>query len=104
MAVTIRLTRRGKKKKPFYRVVVADERARRDGRIIESIGTYDPLSDPKKLSVKKDRFEYWTKTGARPSETVSRLMKELGGGSDANAAEAKPEKKKETKAEEQAGA
>jgi len=75
MAVHIRLARAGAKKKPFYRVVVTDQRSPRGGRFLENIGTYDPSKDPGLLVVKKDRLEYWRKNGALPSETVGRLLK-----------------------------
>jgi small subunit ribosomal protein S16 len=77
MAVHIRLARAGAKKKPFYRLVVTDQRSPRGGRFLENIGTYDPAKDPGLLTVKKDRLEYWRKNGATPSETVDRLLKRL---------------------------
>jgi small subunit ribosomal protein S16 len=77
MAVHIRLARAGAKKKPFYRLVVTDQRSPRGGRFLENIGTYDPAKDPGQLTVKKDRLEYWRKNGATPSETVDRLLKRL---------------------------
>lgn len=76
--VRIRLTRLGQKKRPFYRVVVADSRKPRDGRIIESIGTYDPGDDPVAISIDQDRARYWLSTGARPSATVKTLFREVG--------------------------
>jgi small subunit ribosomal protein S16 len=75
MAVHIRLARAGAKKKPFYRVVVTDQRSPRGGRFLENIGTYDPSKDPGLLVVKADRLDYWRKNGATPSETVNRLLK-----------------------------
>ena len=75
MAVHIRLARRGSKKNPFYRIVVADQRSRRDGRFIENIGTYDPGTDPASLTLDRGRLEHWQKQGARPSHTLSRLLK-----------------------------
>jgi small subunit ribosomal protein S16 len=77
MAVHIRLARAGAKKKPFYRLVVTDQRSPRGGRFLENIGTYDPAKDPGQLIVKHDRLEYWRKNGATPSETVDRLLKRL---------------------------
>lgn len=74
MSVKLRLTRVGKKKTPMYRVVVADERAPRDGRFIEIIGQYQPLDDPSVLNIKDDRALYWLKQGAQPSETVQKLL------------------------------
>lgn len=78
MAVKIRLKRVGAKKKPYYRVVVADSRSPRDGRFIEEIGTYNPLTEPKEVNVKADRANYWIGTGAKPTDTVDRLFRENG--------------------------
>jgi small subunit ribosomal protein S16 len=75
MPVRIRLTRKGAKKSPFYRVVVADSEAPRDGRFIEVLGTYDPRKDPAEVKIKEDRLEYWLGTGALPSDTVRSLIK-----------------------------
>jgi small subunit ribosomal protein S16 len=75
MAVHIRLARAGAKKKPFYRLVVTDQRSPRGGRFLENIGTYDPSKDPGQLLVDKGRLEYWQKVGATPSDTVNRLLK-----------------------------
>jgi small subunit ribosomal protein S16 len=75
MAVHIRLSRAGAKKRPFYRLVVTDHRSPRGGRFLENIGTYDPSKDPGQLVVNKERLEYWRKNGATPSETVDRLLK-----------------------------
>lgn len=72
--VTIRLSRSGTKKRPFYRVVVTDARSPRGGRFLENIGTFDPAKDGS-FTVDRDRLTYWTSKGARPSETVSRLIK-----------------------------
>lgn len=72
--VTIRLARFGAKKRPFYRVVAADSRAKRDGRFIEVVGTYDPRTDPPTVKLKADRIKYWVSVGAQPSETVKTLM------------------------------
>ncbi|MCB1198070.1 MAG: 30S ribosomal protein S16 [Bdellovibrionota bacterium] len=72
--VTIRLTRKGMKKAPMYRVVVADSRARRDGRFIENVGVYNP-KDPKAIgTLKKDRIDYWISKGAKPSDAVRTLI------------------------------
>ncbi|RME64812.1 MAG: 30S ribosomal protein S16 [Caldilineae bacterium] len=76
--VRIRLRRMGAKKKPFYRVIVADQRSPRDGRFIETIGTYDPLTDPPTITMKNDRAAYWLSVGAKPSEAVERLLKKSG--------------------------
>ncbi|MGO9834285.1 MAG: 30S ribosomal protein S16 [Polyangiaceae bacterium] len=75
MAVHIRLSRAGAKKKPFYRIVVADHRSARGGRFLESIGTYDPLRDPVQFVVDQDRLTYWRSKGALPSATLDRLLK-----------------------------
>jgi small subunit ribosomal protein S16 len=78
MAVKIRLARRGAKKKPFYRIVVADEKCPRDGRFIEVVGTYDPLIEPAKVTLKEDRVRHWMGEGAIPTETVESLLKKEG--------------------------
>jgi small subunit ribosomal protein S16 len=75
MAVTIRLTRAGSKKVPFYRVVAADRRSPRDGRFIEQLGVYDPLRDPVEFRVDPERLDHWIKVGAVPSQTVSELLR-----------------------------
>jgi small subunit ribosomal protein S16 len=75
MAVHIRLSRAGAKKRPFYRLVVADHRAPRGGRFLENIGTYDPSKNPGLFVVNKARLEFWRGRGAQPSETVDRLIK-----------------------------
>lgn len=72
--VTIRLARAGAKKKPFYRVVVADHRFPRDGRFIEQLGTYDPRVKEHPLKLQLDRIDHWVKQGAQPSETVGHLI------------------------------
>jgi small subunit ribosomal protein S16 len=72
--VRIRLTRRGAKKKPFYRVVAADSRSPRDGRFIEQLGYYDPMKEPFILKLDLDRIDHWIGKGAQPSETVARLI------------------------------
>ncbi|UCD80341.1 MAG: 30S ribosomal protein S16 [Desulfobacterales bacterium] len=78
MAVKIRLARHGAKKKPFYRIVVADSESPRDGRYLENVGTYDPLFDPAKVSLKSERIKYWMDQGAKPSDTVRSLLKKEG--------------------------
>ncbi|KMK77185.1 30S ribosomal protein S16 [Alkalihalobacillus pseudalcaliphilus] len=78
MAVKIRLKRMGSKKAPFYRVVVADSRAPRDGRFIEEIGTYNPLTQPAKFDVKEDKALDWMLKGAKPSDTVRNLFSNVG--------------------------
>ncbi len=72
--VRIRLTRMGAKKKPFYRIVVADSRSPRDGRAIESIGHYNPMTEPATLKVDLEKADAWIKKGAQPSETVANLI------------------------------
>ena len=76
--VKIRLKRMGMKKKPFYRVVVADSRYPRDGRFIEEIGTYNPLSEPSELKIDAERALQWMKNGAQPTDTVRVLLKKAG--------------------------
>ena len=78
MAVKIRLTRMGKKKAPFYRIIVADGRAPRDGRFIETIGTYDPNQEPSAVKIDKEAAEEWLKNGAQPTEVVAKLLKAEG--------------------------
>ncbi|HAR91893.1 MAG: 30S ribosomal protein S16 [Eubacterium sp.] len=78
MAVKIRLKRMGKKKAPFYRIVVADSRSPRDGRFIEEIGTYDPSKDPSVFDVNEESVKKWLATGAKPTETVGKLLKIAG--------------------------
>lgn len=78
MAVTIRLTRMGAKKKPFYRVVVADSRFPRDGRFIEVVGTYDPNLNPPGINLQQEKILTWIKKGAHPTDTVRSLMKKAG--------------------------
>ncbi|MDO5049718.1 MAG: 30S ribosomal protein S16 [Actinomycetaceae bacterium] len=78
MAVRIRLKRMGKTHAPFYRVVVVDQRKKRDGRVIEEIGTYDPTRTPSHISIKGDRAQYWLGVGAQPSGQVRNLLKLTG--------------------------
>ncbi|MFP4475475.1 MAG: 30S ribosomal protein S16 [Desulfatibacillaceae bacterium] len=78
MAVKIRLARHGGKKKPFYRMVVADGEFPRDGRFIETVGTYNPLKDPAEVVVKADRIRHWMEKGATPTSTVRSLLKKEG--------------------------
>ena len=73
--VKIRLRRMGAKKAPFYRVVVADSRSPRDGRFIEEIGTYDPLTNPATVEIDMERANYWIANGAQPTDTVRGLLK-----------------------------
>ena len=76
--VKIRLRRMGAKKAPFYRIVVADARAPRDGRCIEEIGTYNPLSNPATVNVDVEKAQAWIKNGAQPTDTVRDLLKNAG--------------------------
>ena len=78
MSVKIRLARHGAKKKPFYRIVVADTESPRDGRYLETVGTYNPLPDPAEVSLKGDRIKYWLEKGAIPTDTVKGLLKKEG--------------------------
>jgi small subunit ribosomal protein S16 len=78
MAVKIRLKRMGAKKSPFYRVVVADSRFPRDGRFIEEIGTYNPLTDPSSINIDTEKAQKWLKNGAQPTDTVKILLKKTG--------------------------
>ena len=72
--VKIRMARLGDKKSPFYRVVVADQRRARDGKFIEVIGTYNPLTNPAEIKIDVERANYWIKNGAKPSDTVKVLL------------------------------
>ncbi len=78
MAVKIRLKRMGAKKSPFYRVVVADSRYPRDGRFIEEIGTYNPLTDPSTINIDGEKAKKWMANGAQPTDTVKGLLKKTG--------------------------
>ena len=75
MPVKVRLARAGAKKKPFYRIVVADGRSPRDGRFIENIGYYDPKKDPAEVKIDLGRFDYWVQSGAQPTRTVASLAR-----------------------------
>ena len=78
MGVRIRLARHGKKKAPFYRLIVADSRSPRDGRFIEMLGTYNPMTDPAEVKVDEDRAMHWLKQGAIPSDTARALLRKVG--------------------------
>ena len=78
MATKIRLARAGAKKRPFYQVVVADERCRRDGRFIENMGTYDPTKNPAVFKLNEEKIIAWLGKGAQPTEAVARLIKVKG--------------------------
>ena len=74
MAVKIRLKRMGQKKRPFYRVVVADSRSPRDGKFIEEIGTYNPVSEPKEFKIDNEKAKQWIKNGAKPTSIIEKLF------------------------------
>ena len=78
MAIKIRLARAGAKKRPFYQVVVADERCRRDGRFIENVGTYDPTKNPAVVKLNVEKAQAWLEKGAQPTDTVRQLLKNAG--------------------------
>lgn len=78
MAVKMRLTRMGAKKAPFYRVIVADSRSPRDGRFIDEVGTYNPLTNPSEIKIDAEKAKTWLKNGAQPTETVKALLKKSG--------------------------
>ena len=95
MAVKIRLKRMGKIRTPFYRIVVADSRTKRDGRVIEEIGTYNPKTDPSTINVDSDRAQYWLGVGAQPTEAVAAILKltgDIGGESTLKQPEPKADK------------
>jgi small subunit ribosomal protein S16 len=77
MAVVLRLSRAGTHKAPFYHVVATDSRNARDGRYLEDVGVYDPTRTPEKIEIKTERVEHWLKVGAKPSQTVSMLLKRV---------------------------
>ena len=78
MAVKIRLARHGAKKRPFYRIVAADNDSPRDGRFLERLGTYNPLQDPAQVVLNTDRIKYWIGQGAIPTDTVKTILKREG--------------------------
>ncbi len=78
MAVKIRLTRMGDKKSPFYRVIVADSKAPRDGKFIDIIGTYNPLKDPAEINIDTQKAEKWLKNGALPTDTAKDILVKSG--------------------------
>lgn len=91
MSVRIRLRRMGRKKQPHYRVVVADGAAPRDGRIVENLGYYKPQSAPARLILDLERFDWWVKQGAEPSDTVASLASKARRGGDAKVALGEPD-------------
>jgi len=76
--VKIRLTRMGAHKRPFYRVVVADSRARRDGPFIEIVGYYNPMKDPSEIKIDTEKAKFWLQRGAQPTDAVKRLLQKAG--------------------------
>lgn len=104
LAVKIRLARHGAKKAPFYRVVIADGRARRDGRFIEMVGRYNPRTEPSTIELDLDKIDAWIAKGAQPTEAVAKLIAAAKGDKAAPSAEAKPSKKAQAKAAEEAAA
>jgi small subunit ribosomal protein S16 len=78
MAARIRLTRKGTKKRPFYRIVVAHSEAPRDGKFLEILGTYNPLTDPAEIQIDPERLREWLDRGAQPTDTVRSLIKQKG--------------------------
>ena len=76
--VKIRLKRKGRKKKPLYRIVIIEDSNQRDGKTIEDVGTYNPHTEPASITVKEDRVKYWISVGAQPSNTVTRLLSTVG--------------------------
>jgi small subunit ribosomal protein S16 len=78
MAVKIRLARHGAKKRPFYRIVVADSEFPRDGRFLEKVGTYNPLLEPAEVKLENERIKYWMDQGAIPTDTVKSILKKEG--------------------------
>ena len=84
MAVRIRLTRKGRKKEPFYRIVVADSVAPRDGKFLDILGTYDPMQNPAAVTIDNEKLDAWVKRGAKPTETVESLIRKHAGTAAAN--------------------
>jgi small subunit ribosomal protein S16 len=101
MSVRVRLTRVGSKKNPIWRVVVADQRSPRDGRFIETIGHYNPQTEPSTIRIDEERLQHWLDRGAQPSGSVKQLVKAYskGGGAAAAVAVAEPEPEPEPAAE-----
>lgn len=78
MAVKIRLARYGAKKRPFYRIVIADSESPRDGKFLENVGTYNPLLEPAEIQLKTERIKYWMDQGAVPTDTVKSILRKEG--------------------------
>lgn len=98
MAVKIRLRRMGAKKRPFYRVVVADSRSPRDGRFVETVGWYNPLTNPPSTKIEPERVQYWLSQGAQPTEAVENILRWNGLREASPRAGAEPSSKTETAA------
>ena len=90
MAVKLRLMRMGKKKQPVYRIVAADSRSPRDGRFIEILGTYEPRAEPSRVVVDNEKVARWLRDGAKPTETVARLLAQSSPAAEAGTPAAKP--------------
>ncbi|MBA2278792.1 MAG: 30S ribosomal protein S16 [Chloroflexia bacterium] len=88
--IRLRLRRMGAKKRPSYRIVAADQRSPRDGRFIETIGYYDPLTDPATVKINEERARHWLSVGAQPSDTVASLLKRVGVTGEATEQPAEP--------------
>ena len=97
--VKIRLTRMGDKKSPFYRIIVADSRAPRDGKFIDIVGTYNPLSEPAEIKIDVEKAKHWLAVGAKPSDTVKAMFVNAGIIENAKKAPAKTKAVKKKKAE-----
>ena len=97
--VKIRLTRMGDKKSPFYRIIVADSRAPRDGKFIDIVGTYNPLTEPAEIKIDEDKAKQWLSVGALPSDTVKAMFVNAGIIQNAKKAPAKTKAVKKKKAE-----
>lgn len=95
MSLRIRLSRGGAKKRPFYRIVVADSRTKRDGRVIEEIGTYNPKTEPSTIHVDSERAQYWLGVGAQPTEAVAAILKLTGDIEGGKATLKQPEPKRD---------
>lgn len=96
MALSLRLARYGTKKRPFFRIVAADSRARRDGRFLEHVGTYDPSQTPPAVSLDRERIKHWRDVGAVPSDTVRGLLNRFMNAPDTAFRPASPKKKVST--------
>lgn len=103
LSVRIRLQRHGRKKLPFYRVVVADSRSSRDGRFIEKIGYYNPITEPADISINEQRALYWLKVGAKPSDTAKSLLRKTGVWQKFKAPESVSEAETDVKSEKELG-